>query len=276
VWCLLPRGFPAASTGLASLSASRPEPHAARQDRSSTAGPEDHAAADLERNAVERADHFTGRAVKGFVNLAADKRQRHEGIHRFATVQKNFDYSSEADMVKKLRLSLALQPVATAMFANSPFTEGKPFLSFRSEIWRDTDADRCGRRSSLVWVSSVRRLCPRACRGIERLMKLSLDIDPPEPLGAVAPQGRLPEDIGRLDYAFSILPAMVGDASAHAGRLELAQRHELVASACSTQFVTCVVRIRFAVSASRFSANLRSALCCAAGSSPRYRKATIW
>src|SRR5260370_7281981 len=49
-------------------------------------------------------------------------------------------------MVKKLRVSLALQPVATAMFANSPFTEGKPngFLSFRSEIWRDTDPDRCG------------------------------------------------------------------------------------------------------------------------------------
>jgi glutamate--cysteine ligase len=49
-------------------------------------------------------------------------------------------------MVKKLRVSLALQPVTTAMFANSPFTEGKPngFLSFRSEIWRDTDADRCG------------------------------------------------------------------------------------------------------------------------------------
>jgi glutamate--cysteine ligase len=49
-------------------------------------------------------------------------------------------------MVKKLRVSLALQPVATALFANSPFTEGKPngYLSFRSEIWRDTDADRSG------------------------------------------------------------------------------------------------------------------------------------
>src|SRR5436190_17481438 len=49
-------------------------------------------------------------------------------------------------MVKKLRVSLALQPVATAMFANSPFTEGRPngFLSFRSEIWRDTDRDRSG------------------------------------------------------------------------------------------------------------------------------------
>jgi glutamate--cysteine ligase len=67
-------------------------------------------------------------------------------MYRTCTVQTNLDYSSEADMVKKLRVSLALQPVATAMFANSPFTEGKPngFLSFRSEIWRDTDADRCG------------------------------------------------------------------------------------------------------------------------------------
>ena len=67
-------------------------------------------------------------------------------MYRTCTVQTNLDYSSEADMVKKLRVSLALQPVATAMFANSPFTEGKPngFLSFRSEIWRDTDAGRCG------------------------------------------------------------------------------------------------------------------------------------
>jgi glutamate--cysteine ligase len=67
-------------------------------------------------------------------------------MYRTCTVQTNIDYSSETDMVKKLRVSLALQPVATAMFANSPFTEGKPngFLSFRSEIWRDTDPDRSG------------------------------------------------------------------------------------------------------------------------------------
>src|SRR6478736_5164620 len=67
-------------------------------------------------------------------------------MYRTCTVQTNLDYSSEADMVKKLRVSLALQPVATAMFANSPFTEGKPngFLSFRSAIWRDTDPDRSG------------------------------------------------------------------------------------------------------------------------------------
>jgi len=67
-------------------------------------------------------------------------------MYRTCTVQTNLDFSSEADMVKKLRVSLALQPVATALFANSPFTEGKPngLLSFRSEIWRDTDEDRSG------------------------------------------------------------------------------------------------------------------------------------
>src|SRR5258706_816400 len=67
-------------------------------------------------------------------------------MYRTCTVQTNLDFSSEADMVKKLRVALALQPVGTALFANSPFTEGKPnsFVSFRSEIWRDTDADRSG------------------------------------------------------------------------------------------------------------------------------------
>lgn len=67
-------------------------------------------------------------------------------MFRTCTVQTNLDFSSEADMVKKLRVSLALQPVGTALFANSPFTEGKAngFLSFRSEIWRDTDNARSG------------------------------------------------------------------------------------------------------------------------------------
>jgi glutamate--cysteine ligase len=67
-------------------------------------------------------------------------------MYRTATAQVNLDYGSEADMVKKLRVSLALQPVATALLANSPFSEGTPngFLSMRSEIWRDTDRDRTG------------------------------------------------------------------------------------------------------------------------------------
>ena len=67
-------------------------------------------------------------------------------MFRTCTVQVNLDFSSEADMVKKMRVGLALQPLATALFANSPFTDGKPngFLSFRSEIWRDTDNARAG------------------------------------------------------------------------------------------------------------------------------------
>ncbi len=65
---------------------------------------------------------------------------------RTCTVQVNLDFASEADMVKKFRTSLALQPLATALFAASPFTEGRPngFLSYRSHIWTDTDPDRSG------------------------------------------------------------------------------------------------------------------------------------
>jgi glutamate--cysteine ligase len=65
---------------------------------------------------------------------------------RTCTVQTNLDFESELDMVRKFRVSLALQPVATALFANSPFIEGKPagFVSARSNVWTDTDPDRCG------------------------------------------------------------------------------------------------------------------------------------
>ena len=65
---------------------------------------------------------------------------------RTCTVQTNLDFESEADMVQKFRVSLALQPLATALFANSPFKEGKPagYKSYRSHIWTDTDPDRCG------------------------------------------------------------------------------------------------------------------------------------
>ncbi len=67
-------------------------------------------------------------------------------MFRTCTVQVNLDFGSEADMVKKLRVSLALQPIATALFANSPFLDGKPngFQSFRSEVWTDTDNARSG------------------------------------------------------------------------------------------------------------------------------------
>ncbi|MBK1969793.1 glutamate--cysteine ligase [Brevundimonas diminuta] len=65
---------------------------------------------------------------------------------RTCTIQANLDFDSEADMVMKFRTSLALQPIATALFANSPFTEGKPngFLSARANVWTDTDPDRTG------------------------------------------------------------------------------------------------------------------------------------
>ena len=67
-------------------------------------------------------------------------------MKRTCTIQTNLDYASEADMVLKFRVSLALQPLATALFANSPFTEGQPngFKSFRSHIWTDTDPHRTG------------------------------------------------------------------------------------------------------------------------------------
>src|SRR6266481_3672008 len=89
-------------------------------------------------------------------------------MYRTCTVQTNLDFSSEADMVKKLRVSVALQPVAAAIFANSPFTEGKPngLLSFRSEIWRDTDANRSG---MLPWAFEPGM-------GFERYVDYALDV----------------------------------------------------------------------------------------------------
>jgi len=89
-------------------------------------------------------------------------------MYRTCTVQTNLDFSSEADMVKKLRVSIALQPVATALFANSPFTDGKPngYLSFRSEIWRDTDNARAG---MLPWVFEPGM-------GFERWVDYALDV----------------------------------------------------------------------------------------------------
>jgi len=89
-------------------------------------------------------------------------------MYRTCTVQTNHDFSSEQDMVTKMRVALALQPVATALFANSPFTEGKPngFVSFRSEIWRDTDNARSG---MLPWVFE-------SGMGFERYVDYALDV----------------------------------------------------------------------------------------------------
>jgi len=67
-------------------------------------------------------------------------------MYRTATIQVNLDFASETDMRRKMQVAMKLQSVATALFACSPFTEGKPngFLSWRSQIWRDTDNDRAG------------------------------------------------------------------------------------------------------------------------------------
>ncbi|MDX2238425.1 MAG: glutamate--cysteine ligase [Hyphomonadaceae bacterium] len=67
-------------------------------------------------------------------------------MFRSCTVQTNLDFASEADMVKKMRVGIALQPIATALFANSPFAEGRTngFLSYRGHVWTDTDPDRTG------------------------------------------------------------------------------------------------------------------------------------
>src|ERR1700734_3265333 len=89
-------------------------------------------------------------------------------MYRTCTVQTNLDFSSESDMVKKLRVSIALQPIATALFAYSPCTEGKPngFLSYRAEIWRDTDNARTG---MLPWVFEPGM-------GYERWVDYALDV----------------------------------------------------------------------------------------------------
>jgi glutamate--cysteine ligase len=87
---------------------------------------------------------------------------------RTCTVQANLDYESEADMVLKFRTSLALQPIATALFANSPFIEGKPsgFLSARANVWTDTDPDRTG-MLDFVFEDDF---------GFERYTKYALDV----------------------------------------------------------------------------------------------------
>src|SRR5262245_50229514 len=89
-------------------------------------------------------------------------------MYRTCTVQTNLDFASEADMVKKLRVSVALQPVATALFANSPFTEGKlnVFQSFRSATWRGADADRTG----------MLPFCFEPGMGFERWADYALDV----------------------------------------------------------------------------------------------------
>ncbi|MFL6841296.1 MAG: glutamate--cysteine ligase, partial [Sphingomicrobium sp.] len=120
---------------------------------------------------------------------------------RTCTIQVNLDYESEADMVKKFRVGLALQPVATALFANSPFTEGKPngFKSFRSHIWEDTDPARTG-MLPFVFEDGF---------GYERYCDYALDV----PMYFVFREGRYIDVAGESFRAFldGKLPQMPGE-----------------------------------------------------------------
>ncbi len=120
---------------------------------------------------------------------------------RTCTIQTNLDYASEADMVQKFRVSLALQPLATALFANSPFTEGKPngYLSYRSHIWSDTDPARTG-MLPFVFEDGF---------GYERYADYMLDV----PMYFVYRDGRYIDAAGQSfrDFLKGELPALPGE-----------------------------------------------------------------
>jgi glutamate--cysteine ligase len=120
---------------------------------------------------------------------------------RTCTVQANLDYQSEADMVKKFRVSLALQPVAAALFANSPFTEGKPngFQSYRSFVWTDLDPDRSG-MLPFVFENGF---------GFERYVDYLLDV----PMYFVYRDGKYIDASGQSfrDFMAGKLPALPGE-----------------------------------------------------------------
>ena len=131
---------------------------------------------------------------------------------RTCTVQVNLDYESEADMRRKLRVALALQPLATAFFANSPFTEGQPngFLSARANVWTDVDADRSG-MPALMFAEDF---------GFERFVAWLLDV----PMYFVMRGGRYVDMAGcsfrdfmagRLADRAGQEPATIGDFADH-------------------------------------------------------------
>jgi glutamate--cysteine ligase len=120
---------------------------------------------------------------------------------RTCTIQVNLDYASEADMAQKFRVGLALQPLATALFANSPFTEGRPngFLSFRSHIWSDTDPARTG-MLPFVFEDGF---------GYERYLDYALDV----PMYFVFRDGHYVDAAGQSfrDFLRGELPALPGE-----------------------------------------------------------------
>jgi glutamate--cysteine ligase len=122
-------------------------------------------------------------------------------MYRTCTVQVNLDFGSEADMVQKLRVALALQPVATALFANSPFFEGRPngHKSWRSRIWRDLDPTRTG---TLPFVFDEGF-------GFEQYVDYALDV----PMYFVYRDGRYIDALGQSfrDFLKGRLPALPGE-----------------------------------------------------------------
>lgn len=120
---------------------------------------------------------------------------------RTCTVQVNLDFASEADMVRKFRIGLALQPVATALFANSPFVEGRPsgYLSYRSQVWTRTDPDRTG-MLDFVFDDDM---------GFARYVEYALDV----PMYFVYRNGKYIDASGQSFRAFlkGELPALPGE-----------------------------------------------------------------
>ncbi len=122
-------------------------------------------------------------------------------MYRTCTVQVNLDFASEVDMVQKFRVALALQPVATALFANSPFFEGQPngHRSWRSRVWRDLDPDRTG-MLPFVFEDGF---------GFERYVDYALDV----PMYFVYRDGRYIDALGQSfrDFMEGRLPALPGE-----------------------------------------------------------------
>ena len=122
-------------------------------------------------------------------------------MFRSCTVQTNLDFGSEADMVKKFRVGLALQPIATALFAASPFAEGRlnGFLSYRAHVWTDTDPDRTG-MLPFVFEDGM---------GFERYAEYALDV----PMYFVYRDGKYIDCSGQSFRAFmdGKLPALPGE-----------------------------------------------------------------
>jgi glutamate--cysteine ligase len=122
-------------------------------------------------------------------------------MYRTCTVQTNLDFASEADMVQKFRVSLALQPVATALFASSPFFEGRVngWQSWRARIWQDTDPDRTG-MLPFVFEDGM---------GFERYVDYALDV----PMYFVYRDGRYVDALGQSfrDFLRGELPALPGE-----------------------------------------------------------------